>query len=382
MKNIVGQIPRGGNFYQRDRIIHRIYRRLEAGSHIFISAPRRAGKTSIMRFLEDSPQQGYAFLYISVEDVESLEEYFETLSLELLGSKAVSSLVKVSEKAQGFLDEFAKRIKKIRLWSVEVETLQDEPPTYSEEFERLMRDMDTSGFAIVLLIDEFPVALERIAKTHGNEAAVEFLHANRTIRQRAKPGIQFVYTGSIGLPNIARQLDATATINDLNVVEVPPLTQEEGLEFTQKLLDAYQVSCAAGAIVHMLRSIDWLMPFFIQLVVQMLIDEFELHGRPITTETVDLVLEKASNHRNNIYFENYYSRLDKSLPKEEAGLAKQILSRIAEEGEVSNDSLRELSGAARILEILEFDGYIHLRAEAYRFNSPILQRWWVKYADG
>ena len=86
-----------------------------------------------MRFLEDSPQQGYAFLYISVEDVESLEEYFETLSLELLGSKAVSSLVKVSEKAQGFLDEFAKRIKKIRLWSVEVETLQDEPPTYGEE---------------------------------------------------------------------------------------------------------------------------------------------------------------------------------------------------------------------------------------------------------
>lgn len=55
MKNIVGQTPRGADFFPRDAIINRIYRRLDAGSHIFLAAPRRVGKTSIMRFLGRKP---------------------------------------------------------------------------------------------------------------------------------------------------------------------------------------------------------------------------------------------------------------------------------------------------------------------------------------
>ena len=89
MKNIVGQTPRGKDFYPRTKVIRKIYRRLDSGSHIFMSAPRRAGKTSIMRFLEDEPKKGYVFLYVSVEDIESSEEYFKLLSEELLDSEAV-----------------------------------------------------------------------------------------------------------------------------------------------------------------------------------------------------------------------------------------------------------------------------------------------------
>ena len=381
MKNIVGQTPRGKDFYQRDAIINKIYRRLEAGSHLFISAPRRAGKTSIMRFLEDNPREGFAFLYISVEDVEDIEEYFETLSLEILASKAISNLVKASNKAQNFLDEFAKRIKKVKIWTVEIETQDDNPPTYQQEFERLMRTMDVSDFRIVLQIDEFPVALERIVRTKEKETAIEFLHINRSIRQRAKQGIQFIYTGSIGLPNIAKRLEAMQTINDLNVVEVPPLRTEEAIEFSQNLLDTYQVKVEDGVIEYMLECIKWLMPFFIQLIIQILIDEYEIHQNPITKKDIDNVLEKASNHRNNIYFENYYSRLSKSLPEKDSNRSKEFLSLIALENAVSKDAFEDLPDAARILEILEYDGYIHLHEGKYRFNSPILQRWWIKHAN-
>ena len=58
MKNVVGQTPRGTDFYPRDAVINKIYRRLDAGNHIFMSAPRRAGKTAIMRFMEDNPRKG------------------------------------------------------------------------------------------------------------------------------------------------------------------------------------------------------------------------------------------------------------------------------------------------------------------------------------
>ena len=380
MKNIVGQTPRGKDFYPRTKVIRKIYRRLDSGSHIFMSAPRRAGKTSIMRFLEDQPKKGYVFLYVSVEDIESSEEYFKLLSEELLSSEAVSKMVKASEKVYNIFEQFADHIKKVKVWNIELESQDREPPKYSDEFEKLMRTLDTSDFTIVILVDEFPIALERIINEHGEKDAVEFLHANRSIRQRAKRGIQFIYTGSIGLPNITRKLNATATINDLNIIEVPPLNDREAMDFAKQLLSNYKVTFVRGTIKHMLDRLSWLIPFFIQLVVQMLIDEFETNYKPITKQVVDEVLERASNHRNNIYFENYYSRLDKSLTSNESKLAKQILLRIAEEDRVALNAFDGMVDASRVLEILEFDGYINSNQDAYVFNSPILQLWWKKYA--
>ncbi len=380
MRNIVGQTPRGNDFYQRDQVINKTYRRLDAGNHIYMSAPRRAGKTAIMRYMEDNPRKGYAFLYISVEDVDDTEHFFEMLSEELLSSHAVSRLIKASEKAQGIFTQFAEHIKKVKVWNVELETQTKEQPKYSKVFEDLMRRLDTDDFKIVLLIDEFPVALERIAKEQGDDAGIEFLHINRSIRQRAQNGLQFVYTGSIGLPNIARKLDATATINDLNVIEVPPLSLKEGKEFTRLLLRTYGVRHSPKTVDYMLAKLRWLMPFFIQLIVQMLIDEYEVVQRVITKEDVDKVIEKASNHRNNIYFESYYSRLDKSLTKEESLLAKMILSEIAIHDSVPPDRYIDQPAAISVLEILEFDGYINSHGDFYTFNSPILQLWWKKHA--
>ncbi|MFK7808636.1 MAG: hypothetical protein AB8F74_12600 [Saprospiraceae bacterium] len=381
MRNIVGQTPRGKDFYPRDTVINKIYRRLDAGSHIFLSAPRRAGKTSIMRFMEESPRKGYAFVYVNVEDIEETEEYFRSLSEELLDSSAVTALMKASKKTRNIFEDFADHIKKIKVWGIELETQVKEQPKYSKEFERLMSNLDTTSFTIVLLVDEFPVTVEQIEKKQDAEESRRFLHMNRSIRQRAKRGIQFLYTGSIGLPNIARKLDATATINDLNVVEVPPLSKKEATDFIRKLFRNYSLKSEKGTIPYILERLRWLMPFFIQLVVQMLIDESEITEEPISKATVDQVFEKASNHRNNIYFENYYSRLDKSLVKEEALLAKRILSKIAEENEVPLDTFKEENNGAAVLEILEFDGYINSNGNCFSFNSPILQNWWIKYAN-
>ncbi len=380
MRNIVGQTPRGSDFFPRDQIIQKIYRRLDAGNHVYISAPRRAGKTAIMRYLEDNPRQGYVFLYISVEDIDDTEKYFEMLSEELLESSAVSQLIKASEKAQSLFSNFAEHIKKVKVWNVELETQQKNQPKYSRVFEDLMRRMDTEEFRIVLLIDEFPVALERIAKERGDEAGVEFLHINRSIRQRAQSGLQFIYTGSIGLPNIATKLNSTATINDLNLIEVPPLSKLEGKEFTRKLLKTYGVRHSPKTIDYMLDKLRWLMPFFIQLIVQMLIDEYEIKERVISKADVDQVIEKASNHRNNIYFESYYSRLDKSLTKAESMLAKIILSEIAIKDQIPLDNYTDQREAQSVLEVLEFDGYINSHQDCYSFNSPILQLWWRKHA--
>ena len=331
--------------------------------------------------MEEFPRKGYAFVYVNVEDIEDEEDFFSVFIRKSFGQRCgYSSDKSVEKKHVAYLKISQSMSNPSRYGTSPSKLNRRKHPNTAKNLKKLMSRMDTSDFTIVMLVDEFPVTVEQIEKKNKSDEAIRFLHTNRSIRQRAKRGIQFIYTGSIGLPNIARKLDATATINDLNVVEVPPLTQAEANAFTIKLLKSYKVKYQRGVISYMLLKLKWLMPFFIQLVVQMLIDEFESNGEEITKELVDKVFDKASNHRNNIYFENYYSRLDKSLMKEECSLAKQILSQIAIKNSLPLDAFKPLRNYAAILEILEFDGYINSNNDCYSFNSPILQNWWIKYA--
>lgn len=381
MRNIVGQIPRGDDFFPRDGVINRIYRRLDSGNNLYLSAPRRVGKTSIMMSLNDNPREGYLFVYLNVEDCVSANDYFKVLADTLKDSLEKGHFSRLGEKAKGALNAFLERVKKIKISVFEVETNTPAPDniTYIDAFESLLRDIDAEGTVIVIMVDEFPVAVENIAQKQGNEAAIHFLHANRGMRQRAAQGIRFVYTGSIGLPNVARKLSPDPVINDLNIVEIPPLTLEEGLEMSRLLFAHYEVIVNDDCLRYMLEQIQWLMPFFIQLTIQLLIDENESTGKSVSPEMVDNILQKASNHRNNSYLASYYDRLTKTLPEGQSSTAKLILAQIAQKGSAAATDFNQ-DNALAVLDTLEYDGYIHLFEEQYRFNSPILQRWWLKNA--
>lgn len=379
MRNIVGQTPRGQDFFKRTAIINKIYRRLEAGNHIFLSAPRRAGKTSIMRFLEDNPRQDFAFIYINTEDIDDNEDFFRLLCEELMDSEAVRKMTKLVESSKSLFATFTEKITKIKLWDLEVEINRGEPSTYRDEFHALLKKLNSKKFTIIIMLDEFPITLEKILKKHGEYEAVHFLHCNRSLRQEANQGIQFVYTGSVGLASIASKLNATAALNDLNVVEIPPLSMAEARRFTNKLLNSYGVPYEEGAIKYLLDQLQWLMPFFIQLVVQVLIDEYETRKRVINQAFIKKAIDRSSSHRNHLYFVNYYTRLEKSLPPDEAKLAKKILLEIAIKTEVPIDTFEKYPHSRRILEMLVLDGYINNNQDAYRFNSPILRDWWKRY---
>lgn len=381
MRNIVGQTPRGDDFFKREHIIKKIYRRLDAGNHLFLSAPRRAGKTSIMRYLEDFPKDDYAFIYIETEDIKSSEDFFKLVAETLLISPAIEKMTRVAESSKSIFKQFTENISKIKVWNFEVQLNKAEPLEYKQEVEALMQKLDTEDFKIVIMLDEFPVTVEHIKNEHGEDAAINFLHANRRIRQQASRGIQFIYTGSIGLASIVGRLKATKTINDLNILEITPLSIEEATEFAKKLLDAHDVQYPPEVLQYMLAKLEWLMPFFIQLIIQMLIDEYEETQKAISNKSVDSAFAKASSHRSKLYFEDYLTRLDKTLPEGEAVIAKSILLKIAQEKAVSSNHFEDIDPTGSVTELLILDGYINDLEEQYRFNSPILRDWWKKYAQ-
>ena len=368
----------------REAITKLIYRRLDTGSNLFMAAPRRVGKTSIMYHLRDFPNEGYAFIYIPTESIDNSELYFKRLFEALLNSNAVSSTVKASQKTKKVFEYITEKVKKIGAYGVEIELQSKEKATYAETFLELMKKLDNSEIKIVIMVDEFPSTIENIHQKYGLADAVHFLKLNRTIRQESAWGIQFIYTGSIGLPAIVNRLNTPESINDLNQVDIPPLSIEDAKEFTINLLKDAAVPYEIDTINYLLDKVNWLMPFFIQLSVQELIDIYDQEQITISKSIVDKAFDRICNRRNNIHFDSYYNRLKDTFGKEEYKLALTVLNIIAEENEISKEKLlKKLKSKKKdvtpIIESLEYDGYINLSDKSYSFNSPILQLWWNKY---
>ncbi len=304
----------------------------------------------------------------------------------LLNSDVVSKKVKASEKSKGIFELITNRVKKIGAFGVEFELENREKEKYADIFLDLMKKLDNEEIRIVIMVDEFPSTVENIHQKYDLPAAVQFLKQNRTIRQASAGGIQFIYTGSIGLPAIVNRLNTPESINDLNQVEVPPLSLEDGKKFTEQLLVAAKVPFEKPSVDYLLQKINWLMPFFIQLSVQELIDLFDQNETTVSNEIVDLAFQQICNQRNNIHFDSYYNRLKDTFSTEDYELALKLLNLISGKNEISKiDLLKalELEHIEKdfnpIIESLVYDGYINLRNGIFTFNSPILRLWWNKY---
>jgi len=242
MRNIIGKPVSGRDYFKRTTLINRIYRRLEAGSDIYLSAPRRVGKTSTMQFLQSNPREGFSFLLIITEPIRNTEIFFKKLLDELLNHPSITAASKRSTKIKQLIDNVTKRVKKNRVFDVEIELDHTVTEQYSDVFTQLLKELDTDNQRIVVMIDEFPSTVENIRKEQDDNAAIHFLKLNRAIRQTASISnaqrIQFLYTGSIGLSPLVNHLAVPEVINDLNPVEIDPLTCEEGrlLQTTKEII--------------------------------------------------------------------------------------------------------------------------------------------------
>lgn len=389
MKNIVGQVPRGENFFPRNAIINKIYRRLESGQNLVMAAPRRVGKTSIMRAMEDNPREGFQFVYVITESIENVEDFYHKLLTTTLASSAMSNLAKKWKGVKTLVAEIAGNIS-IKLPWIELEVNKAEgKETYQAAFEKLLDKLETGEDSIIIMIDEFPQTVENIREKHGPAAAESFLRLNREQRQTSNSRIRFILTGSIGLPAVVKKLTSTSVINDLNVVEIPPLDEAEASQLATILLDTPKVKYDDTVIPYLLQKIKWLIPFHVQLGIQELIDIYENKSLELTKKDVDQAFQQLLNLRNNSYFEHYYTRLENAFPRGQYEFAIRLLKAVAQADMLTQTKVQALAKetllaqeAEAVIESLIYDGYIFhdVDKKAYRFQSSLLQAWWSKKA--
>lgn len=390
MRNIVGQVVRGEDFFNRPQEIRRIWRSIESGSHILISAPRRVGKTSLLFYLLDHPKKQYQFVYVTTESVNDENEYFKRLFKELIESDFINTRIKASHSTSEFFQNTLKKIKSLKILGTGIEFNESEDINYEEEFIELLKSLPLNDDKIIIMVDEFPQTIENIINNAGEKDAIQFLQSNREIRQDPKISdkVQFIYTGSIGLENIVSKLKSMNLINDLDSVLVKPLPRDDAELFIRSLLRNFDFTLNKPQIDYLLDEIEWLIPFHLQSTIKSIADIHSERRPPEITQTlINTAFDEMLKQRN--YFEHWRSRLEKALPEDLYGFAENLLNLISTETTVTSEQIRDLAAQVSlagedrrdVINTLVYDGYINNNNDPkiYRFNSPLMRKWWYRY---
>ena len=378
-----GQAADGENkFFPRKKITDRIWRKLDRGEDLLIVAPRRVGKSSILRYIERNPNDGYFVKYISIMSVDSSNGFFKKLFTSLLEDDEIYGFAKgYLTNARKIIKNFGKKIRSIGFEGIELDA--NEQIDYYTETIELLKSLPKKTKKIVFLLDEFPDTVLNISK-HSQKEAINFLQQNRDLRQEyGDLNIQFILTGSIGLGNVVEKLNKKDVINDLTHIEVEPLNDSEAKELLESLclgLDKLGIclSFDDNTKDYFLQKLTWNIPYYIQLIVDSLVDD----GVEIVNDKeIDKIFDKVIKAKTYAdYFSNWKNRLRETFEKEQEMLVIKILNYISIHNQMSYDEMKEIHQnleLQEILEVLKYDGYISENNKVYQFNSPLLKGWWA-----
>lgn len=383
MKNCVGQVVRGNDFWNRVHELAAIWDAVLNGSHVLLVAPRRVGKTSIMRHMQDRPKEGYLVVYIDTESADSENEFWHKLFNVFMGEEFIDRVQKYTHKSEYLLKEIIKTI-----ITKSVTFGDDATVDYATAFEKLIIGLDNE-VKLIIMIDEFAQTVENIIKYEDEKSAESFLRTHRALRQNTtlSKQVTFMYAGSIGLESVVAKMGATKLINDLNSIKVKPLSSADAMKFTKRLAKSVSIDISDEIIKELLEEIEWFIPFYIQLLIQELKTlSREQKTTVIKSEMIEEAMEMAISHQN--LFANWRSKLKDGFKKKGYLYAKEILNKISEEDTFSSLHMQNIASkhkldedyAKEIIHSLEYDGYINNSddVKVYRFNSPLLKLWWYK----
>ncbi|AUD01982.1 ATP-binding protein [Spirosoma pollinicola] len=244
MRNIIGQAVSGKDFFERPQLINQIRRAIRNGSSIYLSAPRRVGKTSIMNFLQDNPEPDHHYVYVITQSIDSVDNFYKELAKQVIDSPAFRTMSKITDTLKKVASGLLNRVNlKVSIPFLDVSLDKGEAINFQTDLEKLLEEIDLNGGKLIIMVDEFTETIDNILLKHGKQEARRFLQTFRELMHNRKltDKVQFLLTGSIGLQPLVRKLEASDLVNQLKYIDIPPLTEDEACTLFRQLIDVEEI---------------------------------------------------------------------------------------------------------------------------------------------
>ncbi|MCP4688038.1 MAG: glycosyltransferase family 4 protein [Desulfobacterales bacterium] len=397
MKFKIGSPATGSNYFPRPEIEEEIVEALE-GDHVSLLSPRRTGKTSLLFHLRDTSAGETTYFFINLEKFRTPHEWVAAMLECLLGNRRFYPLLSSCGKAYKKLIGMVKQVESVKVPGFGAKIREVVGEDWRSAAEKFLRVLEKEERSVVFLLDEFPILVNRIAKEKGDIESM--LRWFRDWRQENRDSnVRFLVTGSIGLDNVVRRLGLGDTINDLNTVELLPLTQERALEFMTTLAASNHFELPMETQKKMLSLLGPPWPYFLQIFSSEVRRRRRKSRGPLTDETVEKVYRERliSGHKNK-YLPHMFDRLKEILDPLELALARAILMKCAmhpgglrrdhflqiHQAVVKGGKPRDVDQLDYVLDILKHDGYLIQSFEGERrttFFSNMLRDYWKERAS-
>lgn len=397
IRNIVGNVPEPDELYGRYELIEHLWRQL-SGNNILVLAPRRFGKSAVIRHLLERPRSGFIPVALDLVDVDSPAEFAVRLTEAILAQSRLRAVLHAAKSLPAALKRvIMDSVDAVEIEGVKVELRESVEATWRETVRRLVRELEKVDATIVFLLDEFPVMLASMADKHGAETAQSFMAWFSGLRMQAKDVLRrhrYVIAGSIGIDTLLRRINPPDKLRDFERLAVGAIAEEDAVRLAHDLAGLLDIEMTEVLIRAGLDLIGPRVPFFIHLLFSQLAQLRPTERHPLTQPTLDRVYrEQVIGPTCKHYFDHYRDRLARyGKPLERSALA--VLRAVAEApgGRVGASALFDVYRKARgrgareteydeLLADLECDWYLclHPQTSEYYFMVNIMRDWWQRW---
>jgi hypothetical protein len=368
----------GSNYFDRKDIEKEFWRRVKCGEHIRFLAPRRVGKTSIMKRITKYPEEGYVCFYENIQSVKSMPELFERIFEMVLkcankGAKAKTWLAKVTSQFS---------IKEITATGVKFDR---QGLDFVKELFSLLESMTEVDEHVILFLDEFPEVINKLRTNGKAEEAKDILHKLRELRQTGRfENFTMVIAGSIGLEFVVKKIARPNTITDIKAVRVGALSHTDAKALIQKVTKGASLQYNDAMADALLAKVGYALPYYIQLML----DEIDTLAQKkeqtkVTKKIIDEAFENIIRYNRNL--EDWYTRLTETYDGEFKFL-NEVLIACAKHNKLAIQQIADIAlphnldaDCVGLMDDLCNDGYlIEDDNHIYSFVSPFLQAYWKR----
>lgn len=379
-KIIIGNTATGDYYYDRPSIVADIWEQIIIGNHVLLSAPRRVGKSSVMKFMMDNCNNNYKCIYKNIQGLDSADTFFQSIY------ELIKSCLTRGQKTT----EWLRLLKETDIEEVSITgslKIRERSINYLEAINNLLPKLKQNEFKIVLFIDELPEVLHNLNKNDKKEDAIAILKNLRRWRQEDQyKNFNLVLAGSIGINYVIKTIEGrNVDCNDFHKVKFEALTTHEAIDYIRWATgNKATIQYTQELMEHLLLKIKYCLPYFINLMLH------EINSKARKERIIEISINNIDDAFNSVvknsdHFKDWKSRLFDYMPFLDAEFVNEILIYIAHKNTISKQKLYDVAikhnkkhNYMDFIDGLEEDGYITEENESYIFVSPFLQAFWKR----
>lgn len=394
-------------FWDRETEIPHFIELLEDGAHVLIMAPRRVGKTSLMREVARRIENRFTCLFIDLQKAQTPAD-------------AMAELAFATRPHQGL---FARTRELFKNTLSNVESLGSDElmiklrdgfaSSWQARAKRLLDDLSLAEKPVVIFLDELPILVNRLLRNAEGHKTAEtireadmFMSFLRAQALEHKGKLRFVVAGSIGLHPILRAAGLSATVNHFTPFELEPWDAYAAIGCIQALANESKVQLEDGVPQKMVGLLGSCVPHHVQMFFMHLYMDARRSGSDpiITARDVERVFQKSMlSSKGHSELSHFEERLTAVLPSDDLPLALDLLTEAAVSGKLTDTAIAILAADAaesrpqigflpparndglsreerervrNLLEIFEHDGYLRRDGDHFVFVSRLVAEWW------